>query len=210
VIRKTFQVGILGCNCTIIADIDAAEAIVVDPGGDADSIIEKCVELGVKIKKIILTHGHFDHILAADEIRKKCEVEIFLNEGDRWLFENIDEQGKLFGLDLKNTGTYDQNLEHQQMHQCGASQIETLHTPGHSPGSVCFHLEKEKLLFSGDTLFAGAVGRSDIWKGSQEDLIANIKKHLLVLDEATIVIPGHGAESSIGSELRINPFLQSL
>ncbi len=208
-IRKTFQVGILGCNCSIIADEDAAEAIVVDPGGDADSIVKKCTELGVKIKKIILTHGHFDHILAADSIRKKCDVEIFLNEGDRWLFENIDEQGKLFGLDLQNTGTFDKNLEHQQMHHCGATQIETLHTPGHSPGSVCFHLEKEKMLFSGDTLFAGAVGRSDIWKGSHEDLIANIKKHLLVLDEETIIIPGHGGESSIGSELRSNPFLQS-
>jgi hydroxyacylglutathione hydrolase len=209
VIRKTFQVGLLGCNCSIIADTESGEAIIVDPGGNGDQIIEECNSLGVKIKKIVLTHGHFDHILAADEIRKKCGVEIMLNEGDRWLFENIEEQGKMFGFDLKNTGSYDANLEHQQIHECGAIEMETLHTPGHSPGSVCFHIEKQKLLFSGDTLFAGAVGRSDIWKGSHEDLIDNIKTHLLHLDESTIVIPGHGPETSIETELRTNPFLQN-
>jgi hydroxyacylglutathione hydrolase len=206
-VRKTFQVGVLGCNCSIIADTEAGEAIVVDPGGDHENILNICKELKVNIKKIILTHGHFDHILASDAIRKECDVEIFLNEGDRWLFENLDQQGKLFGFQFENIGTFDKNLEHQQVHCCGSIKMETLHTPGHSPGSVCFHIESEKTLLAGDTLFAGGVGRSDIWKGSHDDLIHNIKDKLLVLDESTVVVPGHGPETNIGTELRSNPFL---
>jgi hydroxyacylglutathione hydrolase len=206
-VRKTFPVGVLGCNCTIIADEEAGEAIVVDPGGEPEAIIKFCSELNVTIKKIVLTHGHFDHILAAHTIRSHSHAEIYLNEGDRWLYENIDQQGTLYGFQFEKIGTYDQNLEHQQIHNCGDLHIETLHTPGHSPGSVCFHIESENLLLAGDTLFAGGVGRSDIWKGSHADLISNVKKHLLVLDEKTVVVPGHGPETSIGVELRTNPFI---
>lgn len=205
--RKTKPVGLLGCNCSIVYDTENKTAIIVDPGGDAELLIQFCEERELKIEKIVITHGHFDHVLAANAIKEKTGAVIYLHEEDRWLYENVDKQGEMFGFEIEKIGTFDETLDHQQEHCCGDITLETLHTPGHSPGSACFHLESEKILFAGDTLFAGAVGRSDIWKGSHEQLVGSIKTHLLPLDEATVVVPGHGPETTIRKEIESNPFL---
>lgn len=207
-IRRTFPVGLLGCNCSIIADEVTRECIIVDPGGDAEEILKWCAKQEFNIKLLLHTHGHFDHILAASEIREKTGARIGLHEEDRWLYENIDLQGQMFGFQLEKVGSFDFCLEHQQVHKAGDYQIETYHTPGHSPGSVCFHMESEKVLFSGDTLFSGSIGRTDIWKGSQDQLLSSIENHLLKLDESTVVIPGHGESTTIERELQYNPFLK--
>lgn len=209
-LTTTFPVGVLSCNCTIIADDESKSAIIVDPGGDAGEILKWCGSRGLAISLLVHTHGHFDHILAAAELRQATGAPIALHENDRWLYENVDVQGRMFGMQLKSLGTFDFTLDHEQVHQCGAVALKTIFTPGHTPGSVCFHVEKEKLLLSGDTLFAGGIGRTDLWGGNHDAIMKSIDERLLCLDESTVIVPGHGSKTTLQHELENNPFLMDL
>lgn len=204
----SFPVGPLQCNCSIIACRETGEAAVIDPGGNAQDIIDTAAKHGLTIKYLLHTHAHFDHVLGSSEIKEKTGAKICLHKGDTWLYENLHMQGSMFGFKIPAQLPVDQFLLDDEEIQIGKIKTKVIHTPGHTPGSLCFSLSgKESLLFSGDTLFKQSIGRTDLWGGSFEEILQSIKQRLFTLDDATSVIPGHGPETSIWSEKKTNPFV---
>lgn len=207
---KTFPVGVFQCNCSIIADEESGEAFVVDPGDEAEKIVAEVQKQKFVVKYIIHTHAHIDHIGATGSVHKDCGGEICLHRSDLPLYDAIDMQAQLLGI--KNTGgvlpvkTF---MEHGDVFELGKEvSAKVLFTPGHTPGSVCFMLEKSNLLLSGDTLFFRSIGRTDLWGGDYDQIIASIKEKLFKLPDQTLVIPGHGPTTQIGSEKKENPFVR--
>lgn len=204
----TFPVGPLQCNCSIIACPETKEAAVIDPGGDADHIIELCEKQGYKIKYLLHTHAHFDHIVGARAVKEKTGAKICLHQEDQWLYDNVDKQGKLFGFKFDAPLPIDHYLNDEEELSIGNVKTTVIHTPGHTPGSSCFSLAgKDSILFAGDTLFHGSIGRTDLWGGSFDQIIKSIKGRLFELDDSTEVITGHGESTSIWAERRENPFV---
>jgi hydroxyacylglutathione hydrolase len=215
IVVATFPVGALQCNCSIIACKETGDAIVVDPGGDAEEIVEFAKQNGWNIKYLIHTHAHFDHILGARQVKEKTGAKIALHKEDNWLYENVAMQGSYVGLNLKADPPLpaDHFLEDEEELHVGNIKAKVIHTPGHTPGSLCFNVEHSNdkneagVLFAGDTLFHGSIGRTDLWGGSMDEILKSIKNRLLTLDETTQVICGHGPDTSIWTEKRHNPFV---
>ena len=207
--KKTFTVGPIQCNCSIIACEETKEAIIIDPGGDSDKIKAVIDENGLKPKYILHTHAHFDHVLGAKALKTAfADAKICLNKGDEWLYNNLDLQCGLFGMKSEPVAPIDIFIEDEEEFKIGNLNTKTIYTPGHTPGSLCFCVaDKENIVFSGDTLFNGGIGRTDLWGGSYDDIIKSIKNRLLNLDNDTTVIPGHGSNTSIWQEKKQNPFL---
>mgnify|MGYP001270971083 FL=1 len=203
---KSFPVGPLQCNCTIIGNTSTGKGYLIDPGGDAERILETIETMNVSIEAIYHTHAHFDHFLASAEIKEKTGAPIFLNESDRFLWDTLEMQCSYFNIDFKPTPPPDFNIEDQQdlIHCAGVC----IHTPGHTPGSVSFHFESEKLLIAGDTLFQGSVGRTDLPGGDFKMLKSSIQEKIYSLDESTVVITGHGPQTSIKREMEGNLFIR--
>jgi glyoxylase-like metal-dependent hydrolase (beta-lactamase superfamily II) len=208
VIVETLVVGPLGCNCTILGCPDTREAVVVDPGGDEDAILELLDEHRLTLKAILHTHAHFDHLLATGALKTARGGEILLHEGDRPLYDNVPMQGQFFRMAVSAPPPVDRYVRDGERLHWGHGQGDILHTPGHTPGSVCLHVGSEKLVLTGDTLFAGGIGRTDLWGGSFPEIMTSIHTRLLTLDDRTTVIPGHGPATTIGDEREANPFLQ--
>jgi glyoxylase-like metal-dependent hydrolase (beta-lactamase superfamily II) len=209
-IRESFPVGLLGCNCTIVADPDTREALVVDPGDQAPDILERLERLGVQAVKLVHTHAHFDHVMGTGEVSARTGAEILLHPADRWLYDNVELQTRLLGLPLSPTPLPPptRELVDDEVLAFGRREARVLHTPGHTPGSVCFFVERAgetPVLFAGDTLFRRSVGRTDLWGGSREQLTASIRERLFPLPDDTIVVPGHGPMTTIGDERESNP-----
>jgi|SRR5271170_963637 len=203
-----FPVGPLQCNCSIIACKETGEAAVVDPGGDTKKIIEACAKHGLKIKYLLHTHAHFDHIAGSKAMKEATGAQIMLHQGDKWLYDNLLKQGAMFGFNFDEPLPVDRWLEDEEIIEVGKVKASVLHTPGHTPGSLCFSVaDKDSILFSGDTLFNRSIGRTDLWGGSYEQIIESIENRLLTLDGSTRVIPGHGPDTDIWSEKKENPFL---
>ncbi|PIQ25805.1 MBL fold metallo-hydrolase [bacterium (Candidatus Blackallbacteria) CG17_big_fil_post_rev_8_21_14_2_50_48_46] len=204
----TFPVGLLQCNCSIVSDPETREALIIDPGGDAPKILDYLKENQLKARYLLHTHAHFDHVGATRELKETLGAEILLHPEDLFLYDQVPMQGALFGLQLEATTPTDRPLEDEMEICFGKQTTRILHTPGHTPGSVCFHFEgHESHLFSGDTLFKGGIGRTDLWGGSQETLMRSIHRRLLCLDESTQIYPGHGPQSTLWHEKKQNPFL---
>jgi hydroxyacylglutathione hydrolase len=210
---ETFQVYPLGCNCSILSCSDTKEAIVIDPGGDEKTILSKLSEQGLTVKYIIHTHAHFDHCLGTKKV-SACfsHAKVGLHKDDLPLYHNLKMQCSLFGVsyDDEEVTPITHFLEHEETLKWGSSHtVEVIHTPGHTPGSVCFLLatEKQQVTFSGDTLFQGSIGRTDLWGGDYNTIIRSIRSNLLTLDDSTLVIPGHGEFSTIYQEKKTNPYL---
>ncbi|MBY0357821.1 MAG: MBL fold metallo-hydrolase [Candidatus Obscuribacterales bacterium] len=204
----TFPVGPLGCNCSIIGCKETGEAAVIDPGGDPERIIELAASHGLKIKYLLHTHAHFDHVLGAKAVKEKTGASICLHKEDQWLYDNLAKQTALFGMTADAPLPVDQYLQDEEEVQIGKVKTKVLYTPGHTPGSLCFSMEgKDSVLFAGDTLFQGSVGRTDLWGGSFDQIVKSIKGRLFTLDDSTEVISGHGPNTSIWSEKRDNPFV---
>ncbi|MCB1661512.1 MAG: MBL fold metallo-hydrolase [Pseudomonadales bacterium] len=204
-IRKTFPVGPLQCNCSIIGDKLTQKAIIIDPGGDAQKIMDEVKALGMKIIAIIHTHAHLDHILAAGEIKKATGAPLYLHKGDKFLWDALESQCHSFGVPYQPVPDPDQWLnDDQDLHCCGGV---TLHTPGHTPGSMSYWFADQKLLIAGDTLFRRSIGRTDFPGGDFATIMRSIRERLMILDEDTTVITGHGPATTIGEELRENPFI---
>ena len=203
---KSFPVGPLQCNCTIIGNTSTGKGYVIDPGGDAERILETIGNMNLSIEGIYHTHAHFDHFLASADIKEKTGASIFLNESDRFLWDTLEMQCSYFNIDFKPTPPPDFNIEDQQdlIHCAGVC----IHTPGHTPGSVSFHFESEKLLIAGDTLFQGSVGRTDLPGGDFKMLKSSIQEKIYSLDESTVVITGHGPQTSIKREMESNLFIR--
>jgi glyoxylase-like metal-dependent hydrolase (beta-lactamase superfamily II) len=204
---ESFPVGPLQCNCSIIACKETGEAAIIDPGGDADQILQLVEKHKLKVKYLLHTHAHFDHIIGSRAIKEATGAKICLNREDQFLYDNLIQQGRLFGVTLDEPLPVDQYIEDEEEIKIGNIKTSTLHTPGHTPGSMCFCLQDaESLLFSGDTLFAHSIGRTDLWGGSFDQIIKSISTRLFALSDETRVIPGHGRDTTIWTEKHQNPF----
>ena len=206
IIRKTFPVGPLQCNCTIIGDSETAIGYVFDPGGDANRIMATVESMGLKIIGIIHTHAHLDHILAAGEIQARTGAPIWVNRSDMFLWDTVEMQCRMFGVPYTPVPDPDHWIEDEQELECGGSCI---HTPGHTPGSTSFYFEDSSLLIAGDTLFQGSIGRTDFEGGDAGLLVKSIQQRIYKLDESATVITGHGPETTIGQEMRFNSFVRA-
>jgi hydroxyacylglutathione hydrolase len=205
---KKIVVGPLQCNCMILGCEKTREAIVVDPGDEHARILAEIEPLGLNVKYLLHTHAHFDHVGATRQMHAKLGAKPCLHRDDEPLYNNLPMQGRLFGLSLEAAPKVEKFLEDDEILSFGEYRFQVIHTPGHSPGGVCFRLlGGDELLLSGDTLFQGSVGRTDLWGGDSSKLISSIKNRLLVLDGDTKVQPGHGPDTLIGIEKRNNPFL---
>ncbi len=204
-IRKTFPVGPLQCNCTIIGDPVSKRAIIVDPGGDAKKIMATVDSLGLKVVSIIHTHAHLDHILAAGEIKEATGASLCLHKQDMFLWEGLETQCKVFGVPYQAIPDPDEWLVDDLDLDCAGG--VAMHTPGHTPGSMSFWFEDYNLLIAGDTLFKHSIGRTDLWGGDPDAILKSIRHRLMTLDEDATVVTGHGPETSIGEERRLNPFI---
>lgn len=211
-IVKSFPVGMLQCNCTIVACEKTKEAIVVDPGGEPERILDLLRRMDLRAVGIVHTHAHFDHIHGTRAVQDAAGCSTYLHPGDTFLVDGFREQPALVGLrfDTGPAPRIDAALEHGQTLSFGDEHSLVLHTPGHTPGSVCFSLKTPDgmLLLSGDTLFRASVGRTDFPGGSFEQLQSSIRDRLLPLDPDTRVIPGHGPETTLRFERANNPFLR--
>lgn len=189
-------VGELEANCYLFYDENLKQGLVIDPGAESEKIIKKIKYLGLKIEYIINTHGHSDHIGANKELRKYTRAKLLIHKEDL---------PYLFYFSSPEPDSY---LEENQIFWIGSYQLKVIHTPGHTPGSVC--LLGDNLVFTGDTLFCGGIGRTDLHGGDERGISSSLKNKLLTLPDKTAILPGHGCECSIGEEKKHNFFLQSL
>lgn len=195
-------------NCTLIWDEASKVGAVVDPGGDLERIEQGIKEAGISIEKILLTHGHIDHAGGADELREKLGVKIEgPHKNDVILLDNLEKQGKLYGVDGVRNVTPDRWLEEGDRVTVAGHTFEIFHCPGHSPGSVVFFNRAQRFALVGDVLFRGSIGRTDFPYGDHEALISSIKSKLLPLGDDIAFICGHGQAGQFGSERLTNPFL---
>jgi len=208
-IIETFPVGLLQCNCTILGDEETREAIVIDPGDDADKILQVLEKHGLTAKQIVCTHTHIDHVGAIDDLQQRSGVAASIHKADLLLFEKLDVQAQWIGLPTPKKGVIDSFVQDGDAVACRGIELGVLHTPGHTPGSTTFHLGGDRnILFTGDTLFMQSIGRTDLWGGSYEEIIRSIQRKLMTFDDDTLVISGHGQSTTIGHERRHNPFLR--
>jgi hydroxyacylglutathione hydrolase len=206
-VLETFPVGPLQCNCTILGDDAAGEAIVIDPGDDINRIHRRLTELGLKLKQILVTHGHIDHVGGAVKLKRLTGAPILLNENDLPLLNMMDMQAAWVGTPTPEVAPPDDQLAEGMTVGLAAYPAQVLHTPGHTQGSVCLHFAPLNMVIAGDTLFAGSIGRTDLPGGNGRQIIESIESRLMALPESTRVIPGHGPETTIGRERESNPFL---
>jgi len=208
-IIETFPVGPLQCNCTILGDPETGEAIVIDPGDEAPRVLKRLAAQGLTAKAILITHTHLDHVGGNHEVREKTGARVMLHEMDLPLYDNLGMQARFIGIDTPLRAKVDEYIHEGDTIPFGGrgDSIQVLHTPGHTPGSCSFFLGSQNLLLSGDTLFAGSVGRTDLWGGDFDTEVRSIRKKLLPLPDATRVITGHGPDTTIVEERRSNPFL---
>jgi glyoxylase-like metal-dependent hydrolase (beta-lactamase superfamily II) len=209
-IVETFPVGPLQCNCTILGDQEAGEAIVIDPGDEIGRIARRLNTLGLKLKQILITHAHIDHVGGALKLKKLTGAPILMNENDLPQLKMMAAQAGWLGIDTPETAPPDENLGDGLVVGLDRYPAEVIHTPGHTQGSVCLYFAPLNLLVAGDTLFAGSIGRTDLPGGNSGQILDSIHSRLLALPQQTKVLPGHGPATSIGEERQSNPFLRNL
>lgn len=206
-IRETFPVGPLGCNCTILGDPQTKKAILIDPGGDPELIMSRLTDLQLTLTRVIHTHAHLDHFLAAGDIKAQTGVSLALHKDDFPLWQHLESQCRMFGIPYKPVPDPDQWLsDDEDLDFCSGV---AMHTPGHSPGSMSFWFQDANLLIAGDTLFKGSIGRTDLWGGDSQKIQRSIQGRLYKLDEAACVVTGHGPDTTIGHEMRYNAIIRA-
>jgi hydroxyacylglutathione hydrolase len=199
-------VGPLACNCYVVGDPLTKDAIVIDPGGDAEDLQRTLDQDGLNVTAIIATHAHFDHVLAAEALRAATGAPFYLHSADGDLLSWMEESGRLFlGAEIGPPPEIDGWAQEGDRLVAGAAELEVLHTPGHSPGSIS--LISTTALFSGDSLFKGSIGRTDLPGGDTDTLLSVIRNKLFALDEGLPVYPGHGPPTTLEEERRFNPFV---
>ena len=242
-IHITIPVGVLQCNCAIIADPVSREALVIDPGDEVTRILELLGRHKLTVKAIVSTHAHIDHVGGLAKLRQYTGAPVLMHRDDLPLYHGMDVQAAFLRMPAPELTNVDQLLKEGDTLQWGGFQASVIHTPGHTPGSVCLYLPKNLVaknhatqnsasakggnagedatavpipngtlgtpqLFAGDTLFAGSIGRTDLWGGSMEQILDSLRAKLLELPDETKVFPGHGPTTSIGQERHTNPFLK--
>jgi hydroxyacylglutathione hydrolase len=204
-IIKELVVGPLMANCFIFGCEETKEAVVIDPGGDADRILFSLADSKLKVKYIINTHGHFDHVAANGKIKDATGADILIHPLDASMLGSLSTNAALFGISVENSPPCDQTIEEGDTVSFGKITLKVIHTPGHTPGGISLYTDK--IVFVGDTLFAGSIGRTDFPGGDFNTLISSIRTKLFKMDDDVRVLSGHGPETSIGSEKRFNPFV---
>ncbi len=204
---KTLVVGPLGVNCYLLWETSDKSAIVVDPGGDVDEIKAAVDKEGLSVKYVVNTHGHFDHVGGNGPMAAALGVPVAIHPADVPLVEAAHIQGAHMGVPTDEQPSPAVTLTDGGIIEAGSLRVKVIHTPGHSPGGVCLYVEDDGILITGDTLFAGSVGRTDLPGGSFDALMASIREKILPLGDEVSIYPGHGPESTIGEEKEINPFI---
>lgn len=205
---ETFPVGLLQCNCSILGDENTHEAMVIDPGDNIAYILERLAANQLRLKQIVVTHAHIDHVGGAVRLKRATGAPILLNENDLPLLRMMDIQAGWLGVAAPEVAPPDESASDGLILSVANHRAEVLYTPGHTQGSICLHFAPERLLFAGDTLFAGSIGRTDLPGGDGEQILRSIHNRLLPLPDETRVICGHGDETTIGAERESNPWLQ--
>ena len=208
-ILETFPVGPLRCNCTILGDEVTQEAVVVDPGDNIPEILSRLHKHGLTLRQIVITHAHIDHVGGAVLLKKATGAPVFLNQHDLGLLGAMEMQAGWLGVPTPEVASPDASADDGLTVGLANLRAEVIHTPGHTPGSICLLFQQQHLLLAGDTLFAGSIGRTDLPGGDGAQILRSLRSRLMVLPETTRVLPGHGPETTIGEEKQSNPFLQS-
>ena len=199
----------LACNCSILGDETTGEAVVIDPGDDIERVQRVLAQHHLHAKYIVATHAHIDHVGGIEKLKQATGAGVLMHHADLPLYRSLAQQAEWLGVPSPGVADVDQFLQEGDTLRCGALTLQVLHTPGHSPGSVSLHLPGEnQRIFSGDTLFQGSIGRTDLWGGSLEEILRSIRERLLIFPDQTPVFPGHGAATTIGTERESNPFIQ--
>jgi len=205
-IFETLEVGPLGVNCFILGCATTREGIVIDPGGDVGRIAEIVQRHGLKIRYILNTHGHFDHVGGNLQAVRAFGAPLLIHAGDADLLGRIAEVAGMYGMQGENSPAADSFLTDNMEITFGNHRLNVMHTPGHSQGGCCFYLDAEKLVITGDTLFADSIGRTDLPGGSHQKLLDSIRTRLFTLPDEVAAYPGHGPKTTIGHEKRNNPY----
>ena len=205
-ILESITVGPIQANCYILGCPETREALLIDPGDEPDRIAERLKRHGLEPVAYLHTHGHLDHVGATAGLKERFGGRILLHRADLFLYEHAREQAEAYGIEIPATLPVDAFIEEGEVIAWGRLQGRVRHTPGHSPGGVCLLVPDR--VFTGDTLFAGSIGRTDLPGGSMTQLMRSIRETLLTLPDPTVVAAGHGPLSTIGAERQANPFLQ--
>jgi hydroxyacylglutathione hydrolase len=232
-IHQVIPVGMLHCNCSILGDPVTHEAIVVDPGDDVAQILEILLKHKLKLRAIVSTHTHIDHVGGLAELHRATGAPVLIHEADLELYKHLDVQAQWLGVPTPPIANIDDFLKEADTVHWGGYAARVLHTPGHTPGSISLVVEpglgkprvpdtvigrgnalqlgeliEPALVLAGDTLFQRSIGRTDLWGGSMPQILKSIREKLLVLPDEVVVFPGHGETTTIGEEREMNPFLK--
>ena len=208
-IHEILPVGMLQCNCSIFGDEQSREAIVVDPGDNIPEILEILTRHALRVKAIVITHAHIDHIGGAAKLKQATGAPVYMNENDAALRDQLGAQAAWLGMPTPERTEIDTPAREGDVLQLGAAEFQVLETPGHTQGSISLWIPAENKLVAGDTLFQESIGRTDLPGGNGRQIVQSIREKLLKLPEDAVVIPGHGEETTIGHEKRFNPFVRA-
>jgi glyoxylase-like metal-dependent hydrolase (beta-lactamase superfamily II) len=229
-------VGMLACNCSILGDAETGEAIVIDPGDEVERIQEILDRHQLRVRLIVSTHTHIDHVGGLARLHETSGAPVMFHHDDLQMYQHLDAQAKWLGVKPPPVTEVTDFVKEGDALECGAWKLQVMHTPGHSQGSISLYAPAEMealtgnsalpcpsargmpaadaasglapVLFAGDTLFAGSIGRTDLWGGSLDDIMRSLKGKVMALPDNTVVIPGHGPTTTIGEERETNPFLR--
>jgi hydroxyacylglutathione hydrolase len=208
-IHEILPVGQLQCNCSIFGDESSKEAIVIDPGDEIEEIEAVLRKHGLKVKAIVITHAHIDHIGGAAKLRASTGAPVHMNIRDQELASRLDMQAAWLQVATPEDPGIDVEAREGDALTIGDSRFQIIETPGHTPGSISLFVAGEGKLVAGDTLFRNSIGRTDLPGGNSRQILSSIHTKLLTLPEDTVVIPGHGSNTTVGREKQFNPFLSN-
>jgi glyoxylase-like metal-dependent hydrolase (beta-lactamase superfamily II) len=209
-IHEILPVGVLQCNCSIFGDEQSRHAIVIDPGDDIGQVLAILARHSLKVKAIVITHAHIDHIGGAAKLKASTGAPVYMNAKDQELYDHLDVQASWLQMKTPERTSIDHPAREGDSIGLGGAVFQVLETPGHTQGSISLWIPAENKLIAGDTLFRDSIGRTDLPGGDGRQILRSIRDKLLPLPDDAAVVPGHGGLTTIGRERERNPFLRGL